>query len=59
MLDMTLLPIVWVLDMANYLDRNNIAYENFPGPFHCLRQLPDYVNGLDRRSWAALKRTLA
>jgi hypothetical protein len=24
-LDMTLLPIVWVLYMFNYLDRNNIA----------------------------------
>jgi hypothetical protein len=25
-LDMTLLPIVWVLYMFKYLDRNNIAY---------------------------------
>lgn len=25
-LDMTLLPMVWVLYMFNYLDRNNIAY---------------------------------
>jgi hypothetical protein len=25
-LDMTLLPVVWVLYMFNYLDRNNIAY---------------------------------
>lgn len=25
-LDMTLLPLVWILYMFNYLDRNNIAY---------------------------------
>jgi hypothetical protein len=26
-LDLTLIPIVWVLYMFNYLDRNNIAYD--------------------------------
>lgn len=25
-LDMTLLPVVWILYLFNYLDRNNIAY---------------------------------
>jgi hypothetical protein len=29
-LDMTLLPMVWVLYMFNYLDRNNIAYGIVP-----------------------------
>lgn len=29
-LDMTLLPMVWVLYMFNYLDRNNIAYGTIP-----------------------------
>lgn len=29
-LDLTLLPMVWVLYMFNYLDRNNIAYDLFP-----------------------------
>jgi hypothetical protein len=29
-LDLTLLPMVWVLYMFNYLDRNNIAYACFP-----------------------------
>lgn len=29
-LDLTLLPMVWVLYMFNYLDRNNIAYAPFP-----------------------------
>lgn len=29
-LDMTLLPVVWVLYMFNYLDRNNIAYAISP-----------------------------
>lgn len=24
-LDMTLMPIIWTLDLFNYLDRNNIA----------------------------------
>ncbi len=31
-LDMTLLPIVWLLYMFNYLDRNNIAYVTHPPP---------------------------
>lgn len=28
-LDMTLVPMVWVLYLFNYLDRNNIAYVHF------------------------------
>lgn len=32
-LDMTLMPIVWILYMFNYLDRNNIAYVSIsPAP---------------------------
>lgn len=26
-LDMTLLPVVWILYLFNYLDRNNISYD--------------------------------
>jgi hypothetical protein len=28
-LDMTLMPVVWMLYFFNYLDRNNIAYASF------------------------------
>jgi hypothetical protein len=28
-LDMTLMPVVWMLYFFNYLDRNNIAYDFF------------------------------
>lgn len=31
-LDMTLIPVVWVLYMFNYLDRNNIAYAEPASP---------------------------
>lgn len=31
-LDMTLMPVVWVLYMLNYLDRNNIAYAEAASP---------------------------
>jgi hypothetical protein len=27
-LDMTLMPMVWVLYLFNYLDRNNISYDD-------------------------------
>jgi len=38
-LDMTLLPIVWVLYMFNYLDRNNIAYvASYHRPFPAIRE---------------------
>ena len=29
-LDMTLMPVVWVLYLFNYLDRNNISYDTTP-----------------------------
>ncbi len=32
-LDVTLIPVVWVLYMFNYLDRNNIAYAEQPLQF--------------------------
>lgn len=28
-LDMTLLPVVWILYLFNYLDRNNISYDPY------------------------------
>lgn len=28
-LDMTLMPIIWILYLINYLDRNNIAYVHY------------------------------
>lgn len=31
-LDMTLMPVVWVLYIFNYLDRNNIAYAEPASP---------------------------
>lgn len=33
-LDMTLIPVVWVLYMFNYLDRNNIAYAEPASPVY-------------------------
>jgi hypothetical protein len=34
-LDMTMLPVVWLLYMFNYLDRNNIAYVGLLAPSCC------------------------
>ena len=54
-LDMTLMPMVWLLYMFNYLDRNNIACV----PFLSLSSSLLIIHDLDKPISTILTRTLA
>lgn len=55
-LDLTLVPVVWILYLFNYLDRNNIAYVNFLTRY-VWSQTSKRLFGTDKHGLALSKRT--
>lgn len=56
-LDLTLVPMLWILYLFNYLDRNNIAYVNLSCSASIIYQLTPSVTA--KRDWVLSRRILA